>query len=68
MWIQKEISIQAQKRGFHLITDEIVQQVPEIKKLNLGVLHLFIKHTSASIGLNENAVPSVRHDLEQHYL
>ncbi|WP_299011779.1 secondary thiamine-phosphate synthase enzyme YjbQ [uncultured Shewanella sp.] len=67
MWIQKEISVQAKKRGFHLITDEILKQVPEIKKLNVGVLHLFIKHTSASIGLNENADPSVRHDLEQHF-
>ncbi|WP_299493336.1 secondary thiamine-phosphate synthase enzyme YjbQ [uncultured Shewanella sp.] len=67
VWIQKEINIKAKKRGFHLITEDILSALPELKQLNIGVLHLFIKHTSASIALNENADPSVRHDLEKHF-
>ena len=66
-WIQKEIVVSAEKRGFHLITNEILRQVPEIEKCRAGLLHLFIKHTSASLTINENADPTVRMDLEEHF-
>ena len=67
MWIQKTIHLNAQKRGFHLITDEIEQQIHEINSLSVGLLHLFIQHTSASLTLNENADPTVRSDMESHF-
>jgi secondary thiamine-phosphate synthase enzyme len=67
MWIQKEITIKAKSRGFHLITDEVLRQLTEISQLNIGLLNLFIKHTSASLTLNENADPTVRSDMEQHF-
>ncbi len=67
MWIQKTIHLNAQKRGFHLITDEIEQQIHEIRSLSVGLLHLFIQHTSASLTLNENADPTVRSDMEAHF-
>ncbi|MFA0037960.1 secondary thiamine-phosphate synthase enzyme YjbQ [Vibrio sp. 10N.261.52.A1] len=67
MWIQKTIHLNAQKRGFHLITDEIEQQIHEISSLSVGLLHLFIQHTSASLTLNENADPTVRSDMESHF-
>ena len=54
-------------RGFHIITDLIINEVPEIEKINIGVLHLFIKHTSASLTLNENADQTVRQDFESHF-
>lgn len=52
---------------FHLITDEIEQQLPQIKRLNVGLLHLFVQHTSASLTINENADPTVRQDMEAHF-
>ena len=67
MWIQKEFSLTAKNRGFHLITDEILNAIPELKQITCGVLHLFIKHTSASLTINENADPTVRQDLESHF-
>ncbi|OQK61473.1 hypothetical protein XM79_c12599 [Vibrio vulnificus] len=67
MWYQKCLTLPARKRGFHLITDEIEQQLPELSKLSVGLLHLFIQHTSASLTINENADPTVRHDMEQHF-
>ena len=67
MWIQKTIHLNAKKRGFHLITDEIEQQIHEINSLSVGLLHLFIQHTSASLTLNENADPTVRSDMESHF-
>lgn len=63
---QKEIRVGAKKRGFHLITDEICSAVPEIRELTTGMMQVFIKHTSASLTINENADPSVRYDLERH--
>lgn len=63
---QKEIQLKAQRRGYHLITDEILSAVPEIKKMNIGQLQVFIKHTSASLTINENADPTVRLDFETH--
>jgi secondary thiamine-phosphate synthase enzyme len=66
-WIQKEFSVSARKRGFHLVTSEILSKIPEITTIQFGLLHLFIKHTSASLTLNENADPSVRTDMERHF-
>lgn len=66
-WQQTEIQLRPRSRGFHLITDEILTQLPELAKLEIGILHLFIKHTSASITINENADPTVRSDLESHF-
>lgn len=62
MWKQVEFSLQARKRGFHLITDEVFRHLPELPKV--GLLHLFIKHTSAALTVNENADPDVRTDME----
>ncbi|MBQ4819940.1 secondary thiamine-phosphate synthase enzyme YjbQ [Aquimarina sp. MMG016] len=65
-FFQKEIRLQPYSRGFHLITDEILQEIPEIKEINIGQLQVFIKHTSASLTINENADPTVRQDFESH--
>ena len=67
MWFQTEIIINSKQRGFHVITDEVVSQINEIKEIEIGVLHLFIKHTSASLTINENADPTVRIDFENHF-
>lgn len=61
---QKEFYLRSRPRGFHLITDEIVQQIPELKKFKSGIANIFIKHTSASITINENADPDVRQDMK----
>ncbi len=66
-WIQKEITLSAKKRGFHLVTREIVTQIPEIGHFAFGLATIFIQHTSASLSLNENADPSVRTDLESFF-
>src|SRR5512141_3093195 len=65
--IQKEIQLQSHRRGFHLVTPEILSHIPELKTIQRGVLHVFIKHTSASLTLNENADPTVREDFEKHF-
>lgn len=67
MWIQKEFSLSPKKRGFHLVTEEVVRCIPEISSLQCGLLHLFLQHTSASLSINENADATVRHDLESHF-
>ena len=67
MWIQKEIILQPKNRGYHLITDEVIAKFPEIKKINVGILTIFIKHTSASLTINENADFTVRNDFESHF-
>jgi len=67
MWIQRRITLAAKRRGFHLITDEILAQLPEIHNLRIGLCHLFLQHSSASLTINENADPSVRHDLYQFH-
>lgn len=67
MWHQKEITIGAKSRGFHIITDEVVNQLPKLKEINTGIAHIFIKHTSASLTINENADPSVRRDFASHF-
>lgn len=66
-FFQKEISLKPKPRGFHLITDEIETQIPELAKVSVGIAHIFIKHTSASITLNENADPTVRSDMEMYF-
>ena len=66
-WFQKTISLGARRRGFHLVTSEIVSRLPELSSVRRGIVHLFIQHTSASLTINENADPSVRSDLERHF-
>lgn len=67
MWLQKEIQLPAMKRGFHLVTDQVLSQLPELDKVNIGVMHVFIKHTSASLTINEDADPTVRQDFESYF-
>jgi len=64
---QKNITLKPRERGFHLITNEVLQQIPELDKIDAGVAHIFIQHTSASLTINENADPSVRRDFETHF-
>jgi len=66
-FLQKEFQLKPRSRGFHLITDEILQQVTEIQQIRMGLINIFIKHTSASLSINENADPSVRKDFENHF-
>lgn len=65
-FIQKEFSLCERKRGFHLITDEVLKNLPELENYNIGTLNLFIKHTSASLTINENCDPTVRLDMENY--
>ena len=67
MTFQKEITLKLKPRGFHLITSEILVQLPELKSIAAGIAHIFIKHTSASLTVNENADPSVRADMETYF-
>ncbi|GAB3722280.1 secondary thiamine-phosphate synthase enzyme YjbQ [Hymenobacter agri] len=67
MVFQKQLRLPAMRRGFHLITEYIVQELPELMRVRAGLLHVFIQHTSASLCLNENADPTVRHDFEQFF-
>lgn len=67
MWIQKEITLKPRSRGFHLVTEEILTQLPELKSFKIGMMQLFIKHTSASLTINENAAPEVRLDFESYF-
>jgi len=62
MWAQREVVLEPRPRGFHLVTDEVVRGVPELSSLSVGMAHVFILHTSASLTLNENADASVRRD------
>jgi len=66
-WHQKEISLEPRGRGFHLITVEVVNQLPDLKEIKTGLMHILIKHTSASITLNENYDPDVRSDMEKYF-
>ena len=67
MWLQREIIIEAKKRGFHIVTNEIISKLSEINGIKVGLLNLFIKHTSASLTINEYADPSVSVDFEIHF-
>jgi secondary thiamine-phosphate synthase enzyme len=66
-FIQRELTLPTYQRGFHLITSAIEKSIPEIKEINTGQFHVFIKHTSASLAINENADSTVRHDFESHF-
>jgi len=67
MFYQKEITLNARAKGFHIITDVIERQIPEMSKIKIGVAHLFIKHTSASLTINENVSADVLRDMEKHF-
>ena len=67
MWLQREITLRPRPRGFHLVTGEIESAVPELREVAVGLAHLFIRHTSASLTLNENASPDVRRDFESWF-
>lgn len=66
-WLQKTITLSPKTRGFHLVTQEILAQLPELSQFSVGLAHIFIQHTSASLALNENADPTVRQDMERHF-
>ncbi len=67
MWRQTEIQLRARARGFHLVTDEIVGALPALAEVEVGLLHLFLQHTSAALSINENADPTVRADFERWF-
>lgn len=67
VWHQKSIRLPAVARGFHLITDLLESQLPELEKIEIGLAHIFIQHTSASLTISENADPTVRKDFESHF-
>ncbi len=67
MWIQKAVDLIKKPRGFHLVTREVLSAVPELQALKIGLLHLFMQHTSASLAINENADPDVRADMEAYF-
>lgn len=65
MWLQRDIALPPVSRGVHLVTGAVISAIPELRELRVGVLHVFIRHTSASLTINENASPDVRGDLER---
>ena len=67
MVLQKEIQLKAKSRGFHIITNEILNQIPEIADVKIGIANIFLKHTSASLTINENVSSDVLRDLERHF-
>jgi secondary thiamine-phosphate synthase enzyme len=67
IWVQKEVQLDARPRGFHLVTRDVERAVPELRDIRAGIAHVFIKHTSASLTLNENASPDVRRDFESWF-
>ncbi len=67
MWAQREIVLDPRSRGFHLVTREVLGALPEVGDVAIGLLHLLIQHTSASLALNENASPDVRRDFESYF-
>jgi secondary thiamine-phosphate synthase enzyme len=64
MWLQRQVTLRARPRGFHLVTDEVLDALPELRDVRTGLLHVLLQHTSASLTLNENASPDVRRDFE----
>lgn len=67
MWRQKDIHLSAKRRGFHLVTDEVLAAVPELRDYRVGLMHIWLKHTSAGLTVNENADPTVRLDFESYF-
>ena len=66
-WYQKEFKLEPKRRGFHTVTNEVIEHLPELKNIKKGILHILIKHTSASLTINENVSPDVRSDMEKHF-
>lgn len=66
MWLSKEIELKAKRRGIHLVSTEVLSQLPEIKNCKTGIVHLLLKHTSAGLSVNENADPDVRSDMHEY--
>jgi secondary thiamine-phosphate synthase enzyme len=66
-WRQEIVRLTPKSRGFHLVTDEILEQGPHLEDIQVGLLHVFLQHTSASLTINENAAPAVRGDMERHF-
>ena len=64
IWVQREMSLEPRPRGFHLVTDEVERAVPELERIGVGMANVFVRHTSASLTLNENASPAVRRDFQ----
>ena len=64
VWLQRKLTLARRGRGCHLVTREVIEALPELKAIRVGMLHVFIQHTSASLSMNENASPDVRRDLE----
>jgi secondary thiamine-phosphate synthase enzyme len=67
VWIQRRLDLAPRPRGFHLITREVIEALPELRQIRVGLLHLLLQHTSASLTLNENASPDVRRDFESWF-
>jgi len=67
VWVQREIALEPRPRGFHLVTGEVVEALPELSRLAVGLAHMFVQHTSASLTLNENASPAVRADFRSWF-
>jgi secondary thiamine-phosphate synthase enzyme len=67
MWVQRKITLDPRRRGFHLVTREVLGALPELRDVSIGLLHLLLQHTSASLALNENASPDVRRDFETYF-
>ena len=67
MWLQRILTLAPRGRGFHLVSGEVREALPELSEYRVGLLHLFLQHTSASLAINENADPDVRGDLERHF-
>lgn len=66
-WIQRSVTVDPKPRGFHLVTDDVLQALPELREMRVGLLHVFLQHTSASLTINESASPDVRGDMERHF-
>lgn len=67
MWLERDLELSPRSRGFHLVTREVLASLPELEELSVGLLHLLLLHTSASLTLNENASPDVRRDFEAYF-
>lgn len=65
--VQKQLTLDPYRKGFHVITNEVINALPELRSTKAGLLNVFVRHSSASITINENTDPDVRHDLEQHF-
>jgi secondary thiamine-phosphate synthase enzyme len=67
IWVQREVRLEPRPRGFHLVTDEVTGALPELGRIEVGIAHVFIRHTSASLAVNENASPAVRRDFRSWF-